>query len=113
MARPSSKAAKKRDPRKSEEWPVGEFPYVVHKPHEEHPRYCRTWKEAVNGEIKKLERHQDQFKLLDSEVVERCEQAIQALKKLTPEETGGVRLMIDRFYQTWYQADIVKRTPVT
>lgn len=112
MAKPGTKAAKKRDPRRPDEWPVNEFPYAVIKPNEEYPTYHRTVGEAVRKLIGQVEKTREQFRNIDSDVVERCNHVIAELKKIG-EEGGSVRHMIDTYYEVWYQADVLRRAQYT
>lgn len=112
MARPGSKAAKKRDPRRPEDWPVSAYPYMITKPGAEHPTYHKDFAEAIRKLLGDVRGFRKQFRLLNSEdVLDCCDKAVETVKHLRP--TGGsVDVVIDPHTGMRYRAELIRREEV-
>ena len=97
----------RRDPKRPDEWPVDQYPYVLQIQHGD-PSYHATLGEAQRKAVGLLEKLALQFKALDSRVVENCAAAAQEVRRLG-EAGGNVGHLIDPHTGVWFRCHIHRR----
>jgi hypothetical protein len=108
MAKPGSKAAKKRDPRIASEWPVHQYPYIVRRDYTD-PAYFPSIAKAKAFLSKKIDRLATQHRALDhQDDLELCEKAAGAINQIGP-EGGVVDECVDTLTGLRFRAEIQRR----
>ncbi len=101
--------SKRRDPAIASEWPVNEYPYMIRRPHEPHPRYFKTFKDAINKMVDDIEKFRARFAPLGhQDTLDACDRAIQTARALGM-DGGSVNQMVEPHTQMWYRAELIKR----
>lgn len=111
MARPGSKAAKKRDPRRPDEWSAERYPYRIDKQYGD-PVYKGSIKEVKTWLSKDLNAFRKQFEFLgDVEVVKCCDVLLQEVSRLDEGFEHAVRIagIIDPRTRLRYEATVTRR----
>lgn len=110
MVAPGSKAAKKRDPRRADEWPVREYPYLVRKPYMD-LKYFRCLPDANRFLRDDIIALRNQFKHLDSGVVQACDKLLEQVGQLSS-AGGNVEGVVDQHTGVRYRAELILRKEV-
>jgi hypothetical protein len=108
MARTKSK---RREPGRSEEWPVDDFPYMVVRKYVQHPKYCRTHREAVNYLLGRVTDFEFEMSPFDKDIPASCIVVRKAIEDISV-DGGMVDLVIAPYTRTRFQAELVRRRAV-
>lgn len=111
MARPGSKAAKKRDPRRSDEWPVDKYPFVIHKRYAD-PVYRDSISKVKSWLRDDIGRFRNQFKDLGAaDVLESCDRLLEQVAQLNDgiEHSAEIAGVIDPLTRLRYEATVTRR----
>lgn len=111
MAKPGSKAAKKPDPHRADEWPVSKFPYLVSKPNEETRKYLGSYAKAIEHMSRDVKAFRKQFELISQETVTLCDRILGQIRHL-PVDGGRIDSVIDPVSQVRYRAELIRRKEV-
>jgi hypothetical protein len=110
MARPGTKASRKPDKKRANEWPVDKYPYVIIKPYAD-PSYQGSFKTAISHLKDDIAKLKDRLKDYDKDVVKCCDRILEKIEKLSA-DGGSVDEMAVPYHNVRYRAQLVRREQI-